>query len=700
MFVHLAWHSGYLPKFSDSFAAELMNNDATDFNLCRRILSDYHPLQPEMVLQLAAQQYPQFFGSGQVRKESVPVPWEASELPIHVRTYMACKWRGESMTLLDYLRLSGQEGQIHQRYHRLHKALGIDIPKEQWVNNIKPMGEILVAPVMYSRNSDRFYGQWLLLHVPFRSIDDLWDAEAEKVPKELRFLCLCLLKAGNFWRRPQKVRHDMELEARAAITIENMLAQLAARTELCDAYLEGSLTVEEHPEPPLRGLEKSYPVRLAPEQQHVVDAVARQVDRAMRARWPEDAGDWDPDVWADWAVSRSDLQTKPAAVLGPAGSGKTTAVEMAIRYAVDKGAHVGIATPTGMQSSSYKAKFPELDVDTAHGMFGLHMPEFRTLEMMAHFDFVVLEEIGQLSQAQFERIMKLWDAAGRRPGLLACGDFGQLRGVEPRNAKDSPRWNDLNVIRLVEMRRCKCAKLKAALQLLRSSVPSGRQLKKILKGHRAPTIVGPHYDPNALPRLAEIKQILKETPDTQFVTCTRAGTHHLNTLAVEALFEDAELLDTLDCEPESDPDNFWRGEQIAAAPYKMPLYEGMKVTITKNEDKEHSFVNGMGGVVLERRRSGVLIVTDTKERILVHPVTKYYALPEGRQVKAVYFPLRPGYSTTLHKIQGATVPHLTVWLDMQMEAAAYVALSRVQYDKNWRFLGFITPQHCRPSRSV
>ena len=131
----------------------------------------------------------------------------------------------------------------------------------------------------------------------------------------------------------------------------------------------------------------------------------------------------------------------------------------------------------------------------------------------------------------------------------------------------------------------------------------------------------------------------------------------------------------------------------------MPLYEGMKVTITKNEDKEHSFVNGMGGVVLERRRSGVLIVTDTKERLLVHPVTKYYALPEG-PVKAVFFPLRPGYSTTLHKIQRATVPHLTLWLDMEMEAAAYVALSRVQYDKTWRFIGFITRQHCRPSRSV
>ena len=575
------------------------------------------------------------------------------------------------------------------------------MPLEQWVNSIadKPLGEVLVAPVMYSRNSDRFYGQWLVLNVPFRNLDDLWDAQAELVPKELKFFCLCLLKEGRYWRHLSKVKRDMELEARADLACTNMLAQLAARTELCDAYLDGSLTLEGHPEPPLSGWEKSHSVRLAPEQWHVVGAVAEQVKKALRARWPEDEDDWDPQVWADWAVSPSDLQAKPIAVLGPAGSGKSTAVERAICDAVAQGAHVGIACPTGLQAAGYKVKYPEVDVDTTHGMFCLHKPEFETLELMAHFDLVVQEEIGQVSCKHFERIMKLWDAAGRRPCLLIVGDFAQLRSVEPSTAKDSFRWQEVHVIRLQEMRRCKCAKLRKALELLRGQTPSGPQLKKILRGHRAPTIRPPHYNPNCDPQLEDIKQVLRETPETQFVTCTRAGTHHLNALAVEALFEEAERLDVLDCEPESNPDNFWKGTQYGAEPYKMPLYEGMKVTITKNEDKEHSFVNGMGGVVLERRRSGVLIVTDTKERLLVHPVTKYYALPEG-QVKAVYFPLRPGYSTTLHKIQGATVPHLTVWLDMKMEAAAYVALSRVQYDKHWRFIGYITRKHCRPSRSV
>ena len=48
--VNLPWQQGYLPKSSDSFAAELMKNEAMDFNLCRRILSDYHPLHMILLL--------------------------------------------------------------------------------------------------------------------------------------------------------------------------------------------------------------------------------------------------------------------------------------------------------------------------------------------------------------------------------------------------------------------------------------------------------------------------------------------------------------------------------------------------------------------------------------------------------------------------------------------------------------------------
>ena len=53
-----------------------------------------------------------------------------------------------------------------------------------WANAAKPKGEVLVALVMNSRFSDKYYKQWVLLHVPFRDLDqDLWKVERHLVPE-------------------------------------------------------------------------------------------------------------------------------------------------------------------------------------------------------------------------------------------------------------------------------------------------------------------------------------------------------------------------------------------------------------------------------------------------------------------------------------------------------------------------------------
>ena len=46
------------------------------------------------------------------------------------------------------------------------------------------------------------------------------------------------------------------------------------------------------------------------------------------------------------------------------------------------------------------------------------------------------------------------------------------------------------------------------------------------------------------------------------------------------------------------------------------------------------------------------------------------------------------------KVQGATLKHITLWLDFaNMPAAAYVALSRVELDENWRYSGTPDVRH-------
>ena len=93
-------------------------------------------------------------------------------------------------------------------------------------------------------------------------------------------------------------------------------------------------------------------------------------------------------------------------------------------------------------------------------------------------------------------------------------------------------------------------------------------------------------------------------------------------------------------------------------------------------------INGMSGTVLGMNGDNVIVRTEQNVRISVHawtdPVTGI-----------VHYPFRLGYASTLHKVQGATLPHITLWLDSKkpMPAAGYVALSRVTHDAHWQYVG-------------
>ena len=154
----------------------------------------------------------------------------------------------------------------------------------------------------------------------------------------------------------------------------------------------------------------------------------------------------------------------PLQCSAPAGSGNTTAVHEAIPEVVNNGARVLLTAPTGRLAATMREKFPELEVDTVHGAFLVYKPVLETLELMWPYDLVIVEEVGQLSKANFERIMEQWIAAERLPTLVFVGDFFQLPGV------DSWMWHNIMIKKreLHTMRRCKCDKLRKTLEILRA----------------------------------------------------------------------------------------------------------------------------------------------------------------------------------------------------------------------------------------
>lgn len=387
------------------------------------------------------------------------------------------------------------------------------------------------------------------------------------------------------------------------------------------------------------------------------------------------------------------LASPAFAILGPAGSGKTTAVHQAIQKSLELGARVLLTAPTGRLAATMREKFPDLEVDTVYGAFLVFKPVQQTLEVMWPYDLVIVEEVGQLSKSIFERIMEQWLAADELPTLVFVGDFFQLPGVEPTSALDSWMWHNVMLKKreLHTMMRCKCEKLRKTLEILRTGKPSVAQLREIVRGHKAPSLGRAGYIMNEVPPQTDVAHILEETPQTLFLTVSRQACALLNGFAVAALFGGGHPVAMVPSDPESNVENYEKGKKVRDEPATIPIYVGMKVILTKNLNKAVGFVNGMGAQVLGMDRGNIVVKTDQGRRLAIHPWTS--------EEKVVHFPLRMGYASTLHKVQGATLAHITLYLDVpNMPAAAYVALSRVQKDADWRFVGNPSRHHFTPAR--
>ena len=183
----------YLAKFSDSASQDWLNDEADAASIAATVLSRYHPLEPEMVLQLFGAKLRQWHfttvGGGK-RDFIAPLP-DASDLPERhpVRLYENAGWARGKINLLDFLRKTNSDGQICAWLKKRHSEFGEpEESLESFARRYQSQGEKVVAAEMLSRLSDRHYGQRLVLFKPFRRLSDFVDeTQLAKVPQQHRF---------------------------------------------------------------------------------------------------------------------------------------------------------------------------------------------------------------------------------------------------------------------------------------------------------------------------------------------------------------------------------------------------------------------------------------------------------------------------------------------------------------------------------
>jgi hypothetical protein len=709
----LQYVSKYVSKFSDSSYDDWLNDEASADSVAWRVLKEYHPMEPEVILQIAGANYRQWSCGTEVRGMRHLLAPDGRTETAELKAYMKSSWRSDTMCFLEFLRKSTKKGKINGWLKRKHKhavASGAAQSLVDFANSYTMRGEYVVAVDMVYRMNDKFYIQWLLLNIPFRKLADiLSDEVAAKVPEGTRnfaYALKCCDDASRvpasmirFWRSEDKIRKDMQAEAHIEEFIADTIHFITAQTRLVDMYLNGALQNEENEKRSKELAAAISAATLGPhvertlvfnQQQKIFDReIQKRVDIALAANHSE--------IWeeADAARDLAGERNKPLVCLGPPGTGKTTVVVRRITEAIEQGARVLFALPTAQLASRMRSRFEgrkNIVVDTCHAAFKLNGDQAESFPLMTGFDLVVVDEISLLDQPQFDLILRLWRVADKVPALIFLGDKWQLPGIGSTRPWESSAWTKRSVrfVKLIHPYRCKDPDFRKILDALRTSKPTkkSRLVERICRGRKAWG--------GQEPSVKDLSRLYKSHPHTTIVTCTRRGASTVNNVAVQALFPNKKPRVVLGGDIEVNPLNYDRGKlkEKGLVPSEVPIFNGMKLYLTRNIRKEEDYVNGMSCTVEQWYDIGrcLRVVTKTGKRLMITPWT------DKSHDNATYYPIRLGYASTIHKVQGDEFKHITIWLDVKnMPAAGYTALSRVEFQKSYLIGGNMSVDHFVPA---
>ena len=156
---------------------------------------------------------------------------------------------------------------------------------------------------------------------------------------------------------------------------------------------------------------------------------------------------------------------------------------------------------------------------------------------------------------------------------------------------------------------------------------------------------------------------------------------------------------TLPGDIESASHNYKKGGYLkplqSLTPSDFNVHKGMKTLFTKNVNKAIDYVNGMEGIVesFEERTRILRIRTKTGYLVQCTPWT------DRDLGNLVYYPIKPGYASTILKMQGTELKKVVAYLDARnVPGGAYTALSRVSVMDDFYIGGIVDADHFCPAR--
>ena len=366
-----------------------------------------------------------------------------------------------------------------------------------------------------------------------------------------------------------------------------------------------------------------------------------------------------------------------AAVVGPAGTGKSYLLKGLIELAKSKGLVVTKLAPSSVAAhliGGTTVHSFSLDIDCNSSL------ENGTVQVakLRKTDVIVIDEFSMLDYYLFRtaeglcrRFAKL--GASNRPWggrhVILLGDPAQLPAVSRSDIFATQLWRTFSVMLLRETKRCQDPVLSGVLNKVRMGV-CDQQVTDVLTSVLQP---------------ANVDSL--ELDRTVVICSTRKECNEVNDMCINRMDGNESVYEAVDTDHHGHPLRQADRETVRKYRERLPdalvLKVGARVVLRRNLNIEGGWVNGTLAVVTSMHPSCIVVAK------LANPAEKY-PVPRFRQRIEIHgasytilrqqFPMQLAYGVTVHRVQGCTVQKAVVRLGETFFASgqAYVALSRVR----------------------